>query len=309
MAQAELAGLAREKTMGNIVHHHILAMEAVLNIFLDEELKFTWMKASIVVAKSQGCGPTRARTFREWVLTFVCTQDLPLHRMDWKQPTVLGDEELSQEIQFALVEKAKGGHLDATILINVISSPAIQARLGCAGIDRPSISVHTSHCWLAKLGWQYRKQRNGMYIDGHKHEDIVEYRQKFVARFQQYKRHFHIWDNDGNELPHPTSFTVPEAHRSFDRFHLILITHNESIFYQNNQCKYLWDDASKNAAPRPKGEGQSLMVSDFLTADWGRLCDEDRCVLSFIPLLPATKKSVAHYRTRALCKRHFLWQP
>jgi hypothetical protein len=55
--------------------------------------------------------------------------------MDWKQPTVLGDEELSQEIQFALVEKAKGGHLDATVLINVISSPAIQARLGCAGID------------------------------------------------------------------------------------------------------------------------------------------------------------------------------
>jgi hypothetical protein len=26
-------------------------------------------------------------------------------------------------------------------------------------------------------------------------------------------------------------------------------------------------------------------------------------------ILPATKKSVAHYRTHALCKRHFLWQP
>jgi hypothetical protein len=63
MAQAELAGLAREKTMGNIVHHRILAMEAVLNIFLDEELKFTWTKASIVVAKSQGHGPTHACTF------------------------------------------------------------------------------------------------------------------------------------------------------------------------------------------------------------------------------------------------------
>jgi hypothetical protein len=43
-------------------------------------------------------------------------------------------------------------------------------------------------------------------------------------------------------------------------------------------------DASKNAAPRPKGEGQLLMVSNFLTTDWGHLCDEDRCVLSFIPL-------------------------
>jgi hypothetical protein len=100
--------------------------------------------------------------------------------MDWKWPTVLGDEELSQEIQFALVEKAKGGYLNATILIDIILSPAIQAQLGRAGIDRPSISVCRSHCWLARLGWQYGKQWNGMYIDGHKLEDIVEYRQKFV---------------------------------------------------------------------------------------------------------------------------------
>jgi hypothetical protein len=38
-------------------------MEAVLNIFLDEELKFTWTKALIVVAKSQVRGLTCAHTF------------------------------------------------------------------------------------------------------------------------------------------------------------------------------------------------------------------------------------------------------
>ena len=62
-AQEELAGLVRDKKVGDFVHSHILTMEAVLNIFLDEDLRFTWTKASIVVAKSQGCGPTHAHTF------------------------------------------------------------------------------------------------------------------------------------------------------------------------------------------------------------------------------------------------------
>ena len=34
-------------------------------------------------------------------------------------------------------------------------------------------------------------------------------------------------------------------------------------------------------APKPKGEGQSLMVSDFLTAEWGRLRNNNRCAFSF----------------------------
>jgi hypothetical protein len=114
-----------------------------------------------------------------------------------------------------------------------------------------------------------------MYIDGHEHEDVVEYRHGFVERFHQYDRRFHIWDDDGNELPHPSGFPVPAAHECF---RLILVTHNESVFFQNDQCKYLWDHAG-NGAPRPKGEGQSLMVSNFLTADWGRLHDDSRCVL------------------------------
>jgi hypothetical protein len=49
--------MVKEKKSGNFVHTHILAMEATLNIFLDEELGFNWMKASIVMAKSHGHGP------------------------------------------------------------------------------------------------------------------------------------------------------------------------------------------------------------------------------------------------------------
>jgi hypothetical protein len=60
-AQEELVCMVKEKKSGNFVHTRILAMEATLNIFLDEELGFTWTKASIVMAKSHGRGRTCAR--------------------------------------------------------------------------------------------------------------------------------------------------------------------------------------------------------------------------------------------------------
>ncbi|KAH8980098.1 hypothetical protein EDB92DRAFT_1762144, partial [Lactarius akahatsu] len=68
------------------------------------------------------------------------------------------------------------------------------------GIEKPSISEHMAHCWLGRLGWRYEKQKSSMYIDGHEHKDVVQYRSAFVQRFKQYKRCFHVWDNNGEEL-------------------------------------------------------------------------------------------------------------
>ncbi|KAF8269701.1 hypothetical protein EI94DRAFT_1500911, partial [Lactarius quietus] len=51
---------------------------------------------------------------------------------------------------------------------------------------------------------------------------------------------------------------------------LILITHIESTFYQNDQHQVHWG-CSGSGALKPKGEGVSLMVSDFLTTEWGHL--------------------------------------
>jgi hypothetical protein len=149
----------------------------------------------------------------------------------------------------------------------------MQAQFVQSGIDKQSISECTAHHWMEKLGWKYGKQKNGMYIDGHEREDVVEYQCRFVDQFQQYERHFHIWDNDGHKLP-----------AAIDNFQLILITHDKSTFFQNNQRKTLWEQAGKNGAPRPKGEGQSLMILDFLSTDWGCLHDNDRCVFTmFFP--------------------------
>ena len=126
-----------------------------------------------------------------------------------------------------------------------------------------------------------------MYSDGHEREDVVEYWKGFVQRFEQYKHHFHTWDNEGKELLRPSGFLVPGA---IGCFCFILVTHDESTFYQNDQRQIYWGRPGKNV-PRPKGEGFTLMISDFLTADWGPLRDDERCAIAAFPPLKSTHLS------------------
>jgi hypothetical protein len=106
-----------------------------------------------------------------------------------------------------------------------------------------------------------------MYIDGHERKDVVEYRKGFVDRWKEYEKRFVIYGNDGNVISTPTGFPVSQGMR----FRLILVTHDESTFYENDRRKTQWVNDNAKAVAEKKGEGQSIMVSDFLTPEWGRL--------------------------------------
>jgi hypothetical protein len=82
---------------------------------------------------------------------------------------------------------------------------------------------------------------------------------------------FQIWNNNQGPLPCLS-----------DLCPLILVTHDESTFFQNDKRKTCWSHQDSQPAPKPKGEGQSLMVSDFLMAEWGHLCNDNRSVFLFI---------------------------
>jgi len=53
--------------------------------------------------------------------------------------------------------------------------------------------------------------------------------------------------------------------------HTVVWYHNESVFYANDWQKIQWVDEDETAMPQPKGEGASLMVADFVSADYGWL--------------------------------------
>jgi hypothetical protein len=41
----------------------------------------------------------------------------------------------------------------------------------------------------------------------------------------------------------------------------------------------VWTQKTSWPLPQPKGDGQSIMISDFLTSKWGPLCNGDQSVL------------------------------
>ena len=51
--------------------------------------------------------------------------------------------------------------------------------------------------------------------------------------------------------------------------------HDESTFYANDHRKLHWVHKNETAVPHPKGEGASLMVADFVSADYGWLHSPD----------------------------------
>jgi hypothetical protein len=79
------------------------------------------------------------------------------------------------------------------------------------------------------------------------------------------------YDKDGNADNKLLGFTVPPG----QAFKLILVTHDESTFYENDRQRNCWSHKNDKATPQRKGEGTSLMVSDFLTTEWGRLTHGD----------------------------------
>lgn len=65
------------------------------------------------------------------------------------------------------------------------------------------------------------------------------------------------YDDDGNVNSTPMGFPVPQG----QRFHLVLVTHDESTFYANDhhksidRHKSMWTHKSDKATPQSKGEG------------------------------------------------------
>lgn len=160
---------------------------------------------------------------------------------------------------------AKTGNIRTKDIVDFVSTPEMHDKLG----GKLTISELTACRWLHKLDWQYKKLANGMYIDGHERADVVEYRSKFVERWVEYEKRMVTYDNDGNISHIPKGFPIPGG----CPFRLIMATQDESTYYAHDRRKTKWIHSSERAKPVRKGEGSLLMVSDFLTPEWGRLTD------------------------------------
>jgi hypothetical protein len=102
---------SKDKKLDIVFRGHISAMVSTLNLYLDPELSYTWREASLLVAKSQGNGLSRAWNIRTWLHSFLHYGKLPLHRHGCYSVSILEDEDFAQEIQLHLLEVAKNGYV------------------------------------------------------------------------------------------------------------------------------------------------------------------------------------------------------
>ena len=56
------------------------------------------------------------------------------------------------------------------------------------GVKKSTISLKMAQQLMWKLDWRYGKKKNGMYIDGHEQEDVVQYQDEFLKRWKEYEK-------------------------------------------------------------------------------------------------------------------------
>ena len=110
------------------------------------------------------------------------------------------------------------------------------------------------------MNYHCKKTPSGQYIDGYERNDVNDYQQSvFLPKIEEIGPKLRTW-HDGIE---------EAASKESSGQKTVLWLHDESIFYANDCREVRWVHKDETAKPKPKGEGISIMVSDFISADYG----------------------------------------
>lgn len=218
-----------------------------------------WIPASLSTAKSLERGPWYAQRLRHWTSVMIKDETQLPHNIygTWNTSSI-DDEDLQQEIMLHL--QSIGKYISAQDIKNYMDQPEVQARYH----RKKGISLRTAQNWLNRLGFRWTKEPKGQYCDGHERNDVVAYRQQiFLPKWKLIEPHLWIWSQDGKtEVESPGQKVVAWFH-------------DESTYYAHDRRQKRWVNILETPVPQPKGEGASLMVADFISADYGWLCSPD----------------------------------
>ena len=223
-----------------------------------------WIASSLQVAHAAERGPWLEKQLRIWSRAYISDRDcLPINVYGRWNVSLLEDEDLAQEIHMHL--QGIGKYVKAMDIVHFLDTPEMKVRLKL----KKTISLAMAQRWMRIMDYQWTKNPHGQFVDGHEREDIVDYRQLVFLPF---------WEN---AEPSMRSWTKniedarPVTGPGINTPHIIVWHHDESTFYANDRRKIRWVHSSETAVPYAKGEGASLMVADFVSADYGWLRSQD----------------------------------
>ena len=218
------------------------------------------LSASQLISESINHGPWMARLIRSWANQYLSDGALLVSRRGKHQKVVsiLNDEDIIIKInQYLHVQKF---NLKIPDFINYISNEIFPF----VGYERnKKISEATARRWLKKMGWEYKAHSKDIYFDGHERPDVVEYRREFLEKMESLERYMPVFEGENMDEEKWPSLEQNEKFHSF-------VVHDESTFFSNDGLKKFW--APEGEQPlRPKTQGSSLHVSEFLCETIGRL--------------------------------------
>jgi hypothetical protein len=233
-----------------------------------------WIAASENVARTAGRKRTYARSIRSWCQKFLDNGAIPRNAYGtWSASILHTEEDLKLQIVGHL--QSLGKYFSAADLLAYINEAEMLERLE----RQRGFSLRTAQRWLKFLSFRWQAEQRGMYVDGHERADVVQYRQGvFVPTYFRLHESAASFDNNGVEIPREP---FPPGQNE-----VIIHHHDETTFYGNDRRKLRWVHDSESPKPYAKGEGQSVMVADFVSAKLGWLASPDGRQRARVTILP-----------------------
>jgi hypothetical protein len=249
----------RDLGLDRIVAERLSAMKLFCYNYIDMQKgqlnSPQWQAASLQTAKSLGGSSYMAWSLRDWTRAFLANPDfIPEHNQKGRAGhSLIDDEDFIQELHLHL--QSVGEYCTTEDITHYIGHPDILAKLN----RMKTISHATAHQWMRKIGYRWTAHPHGQYADGHERPNVVEYRNKtFLPAVHKLKERMRKWGSDGQQ----------EGTAINQECWVVLWYHDKSTFYAHDWQKKRWVHKSEMATPYAKGEGHSLMVVDFVSADY-----------------------------------------
>ena len=253
------------------VHRYLLLLKQKMSSKMESSLSVV----SSMMPSKNGANDHSARKLREWAKFYVENHVLPASHQGChiKTKSLVNDEDIQNHCLTWLRSQTPDSISGRTFSHWVRTQLHTELELR----DVVDIRERTAQRWLRYLGFKPTVYQQGLYFDGHERPDVVTYRKLFLDEFLEYQRRMFTYVGDDLETPiHPE---LRDGERP-----IVLVTHDESCFSSNDGSKTIWMEKDRRPL-RPKGQGRSIMVSDFLCECHGplRLSEEQQTLHPDIP--------------------------
>lgn len=128
-----------------------------------------------------------------------------------------------------------------------------------------SICSKTARKQLNYLRYKWKDILKEIFLDEHKREDVVEYRETFLKKMKLLLPYLVKFREDDTRIPkeylnnYVDNYIVGRPNCRL----VIMITHNKRTFSANNSHQKIWT-LEKHGIFHPKGRGRGIMILDFL---------------------------------------------